>query len=370
MSIQISYKKQATLGLLLVLVFLGSLELIVRIAEFFEPPNCSFIHNDAFNKIDYFLKRQLCSDVNQLVYEEDQIRLISPNQHFSTININSYGFRGQEIKIEKPANTVRIFLVGGSTTFGAGSTSDLNTVPGYLQKEFDKKKLSFNVEVVNAGVPGSHSLWETYYVKNYLLKFQPDILIAYDGWNDVGGLGLNAKIEDHKDTISKFEFKFKNFPFYRTPFFINYHFLRHYQTPPQVIDKTNSDDSNKIVESWTNNWKDICNLENKYGYKTILIVQASARSGTKTLTDNEELVSKTDQVFLDRLNAMAKQLPILNNCYKTVDLRNVFDDTKEAVFYDLVHTNDLGNEIIAKKIFEIVYPSVLENSSAYFKTKN
>ena len=188
----------------------------------------------------------------------------------------------------------------------------------------------------------------------------------------MGGLGLNAKIEDDKDITSEFEFRFKNFPFYRTPFFINYHFLKHYQTPPQVTDKTNSMDSNKIVESWRDNWKEICDLENKYGYKTILIVQASARSGNKVLVGNEELVSKTDQVFLERLGAMAKQLPdLINNCYKTADLRNVFDNTKEVVFYDLVHTNDLGNEIIAKKFFEIAYPPVLEkNSTMHFEPKN
>ncbi|KKW38861.1 MAG: hypothetical protein UY85_C0021G0011 [Candidatus Peribacteria bacterium GW2011_GWB1_54_5] len=33
---------------------------------------------------------------------------------------NSYGFRGKEIPLEKPANTVRVLVVGDSVSFGHG----------------------------------------------------------------------------------------------------------------------------------------------------------------------------------------------------------------------------------------------------------
>ena len=46
----------------------------------------------------------------------------------------SLGFRGTEFSEIKPSDTYRIFMIGGSTMFGAGATSDETTIPGYLQQ--------------------------------------------------------------------------------------------------------------------------------------------------------------------------------------------------------------------------------------------
>ena len=355
MSLRVSYKKQIAFSLLMLCTLLLSIEGVVRVLEYFDPPNCSWINRDALSNVEFFQKRQLCSNVNQLVYEESPIRLIVPNQHFPTININSFGFRGEEITKEKPENTYRIFLVGGSTTFGAGATSDENTVPGFLQKKFNKSNLSFKVQVINTGIPGSHSLWETYYVKNSLVKFQPDLIVAYDGWNDAGGLALNAKINTDDDIQDKFEFRFKNFPFYRTPFFINYNFLKQYSPINESYNKTDSLDDEKIVNSWKERWYEICQLGHEDGFETMLLVQTSARSGNKVLTQDEQKWSDTDPLILKRLSGMATSLNDLNKvCDKTMDMRHIFDDISEPIFYDVAHTNDLGNEIIADKIFELI----------------
>ena len=49
-------------------------------------------------------------------------------------NFNIHGFRGDEFSEIKPPNTYRIFMVGGSTLFGSGESSDDATIPGILQK--------------------------------------------------------------------------------------------------------------------------------------------------------------------------------------------------------------------------------------------
>ena len=263
MSVQISYKKQTVIIILFFCIVLLSIEGVVRVLELFNPPNCSWINRDALDHVDFFQKRQLCSDVNQLVYKETPIRLIVPNQHFVTININSLGFRGEEITKEKPENTYRIFVVGGSTIFGAGSTSDKTTIPSFLQKKFVQAKLPFNVEVINAGTPGSHSLWESYYVKTIISKLNPDLVIVYDGWNDAGGLALNAKINSDESINEKISFRFKNFPFYRTPFFINYNFLKTYTSTTLSSNKTDPIDDDILVNSWKQRWNEICQLDHK-----------------------------------------------------------------------------------------------------------
>ena len=70
--------------------------------------------------------------------------------------INEHGFRGPEITKEKPANTFRIFLVGGSTVFGSGN-NDSTQIFSVLQEKFDEKNFGFDIEVINAGLGAAWS---------------------------------------------------------------------------------------------------------------------------------------------------------------------------------------------------------------------
>ena len=120
--------------------------------------------------------KDLC-DNSEPIYELMNFEDISDN--------NSYGFRGQDFSAIKPSNTYRIFLVGGSTMWGSGSYSYETTIPGIFQKIFDKQKLETNVEVINAGFHGANSITELKLIKERLVDLQPDLIIIYDGWNDL-----------------------------------------------------------------------------------------------------------------------------------------------------------------------------------------
>ena len=65
---------------------------------------------------------------------------------------------------------------------------------------------------------------------------------------------------------------------------------------------------------------------------------------------------------LEILEEMANSLNELNDkCEKTADLRNVFDDIKEPIYFDYIHVSDKGHEIIAKRLLELSIPIVLED---------
>jgi len=71
-------------------------------------------------KIKLEIKEQwyyLCSNF----YNEEYLRYDPWPSKGTGVHINEHGFRGPEITKEKPVNTFRIFLVGGSTMFGSGS---------------------------------------------------------------------------------------------------------------------------------------------------------------------------------------------------------------------------------------------------------
>ena len=51
---------------------------------------------------------------------------------------------------------------------------------------------------------------------------------------------------------------------------------------------------------------------------------------------------------------------IRDSCNTVQDLRNIFDNTSEFIYFDNAHMSDFGNEIVSKRIFEILKPIVLE----------
>ncbi|SVC88464.1 uncharacterized protein METZ01_LOCUS341318, partial [marine metagenome] len=99
-------------------------------------------------------------------------------------NLNNLGFCGAEFSEIKPSDTYRIFMVGGSTMFGSGESSDETTIPGILQKIFDSDNSIQKIEVINAGISGAITKSE-FELLMKLNNFQPDLVIVYDGWNDL-----------------------------------------------------------------------------------------------------------------------------------------------------------------------------------------
>ena len=219
-------------------------------------------------------------------------------------NLNSLGFRGPEFSEIKPSNTYRIFMVGGSTMIGSGATSDETTIPGILQKIFDSDSSVQKIEVINAGFSGGNSNTELNLIIEKLLWHKPDLLIIYDGWNDLKG----------------------DFP----------------------------------VAQIKHNWKRMCILGEIHDFDVIISLQPIAGFGEKVLTEQEKINSLTGQDHngFQLLQAkstydyMARELLSLNDC-DVYDLRGIFDDVSGPIYWDQGHTADAGNLILAEKFLKL-----------------
>ena len=130
MSVQVSYKKQFLLGFIIIILLLTTLEVVLRVYDF-SFPSCNVFHSEVSQDLDADLRRSICHDSSKLIWNDVPLRLI-PSQHHTTININSDGFRGEELD---HITDYRIFVIGGSSTFGSGSSSDSKTIPAFLQKK-------------------------------------------------------------------------------------------------------------------------------------------------------------------------------------------------------------------------------------------
>ena len=226
------------------------------------------------------------------------------------LNFNSEGFRGDEFNVIKKSNVYRIFMVGGSTMLSAETTNDV-TIPSILQKIFASAELETEIQVLNVGVSGSNTTTETDLIRS-LVQYDPDLIIMYDGWND-----LNT-----------------DFPVLFT----------------------------------INNYSVICGIAVKNDFELIITLQPIAGFGNKTLTEQEKINSLTSEDHngfqilqskpsYDYLERELKQFSEITkqtyeNC-EMYDLRGIFDNVSGPIYFDGGHTLHAGNFILAEEFFEI-----------------
>ncbi len=97
---------------------------------------------------------------------------------------NALGYRGDEIPVPKPAGEFRIACLGGSTTYTGAVEDYRRAYPQLLEKELHARGRPF-VRVINAGGE-SWTSWESLVNLEFrLLDLEPDLIVDYDGINDV-----------------------------------------------------------------------------------------------------------------------------------------------------------------------------------------
>lgn len=132
-------------------------------------------------------------------YEFDDYKNIRLTPNFRDtrgIQHNGQGFRrSQETPREKPVGTYRIFLMGGSTGYGLSSQSHLGaqkypvirndeTIDYYLERDLDGRIPGMRIEVINAAITSFYSHHHLIYLNQVILKFDPDMIVFLDGFND------------------------------------------------------------------------------------------------------------------------------------------------------------------------------------------
>ncbi len=103
---------------------------------------------------------------------EDRAEINNP-----VCSVGDHGFRGPG-----PADAggrKLAFLLGGSSAFSVLASSNETTITGYLNS------LQSEYLFINAGVPSWNSNQELHRLTTEILRFQPALIVAYDGANDL-----------------------------------------------------------------------------------------------------------------------------------------------------------------------------------------
>jgi len=135
-----------------------------------------------------------------ITYEFDHYKNIRPTPNYENTNgihHNAQGFREDvDTSRLKAPNTYRIFIMGGSTAYGLHSLSkygqekysvirNSETIDTYLEQFLQNKLVAKKkIEVINAAITSQYSHHHLIYLNQTILKYQPDMVIFIDGFND------------------------------------------------------------------------------------------------------------------------------------------------------------------------------------------
>ena len=266
----------------------------------------------------------LSNEDRKLLCDEFNFNFVTERVHVSkgTTTYNSEGFRGPEFLKEKPDKTYRIFVIGGSTTFGDGN-ADNKTWPYYLHEIFDTLDLNYNVEIINAGFSSGWSGSEIKLIREKILDYNPDLLMVYDGWNDV-----RMQLGEPQGRIAN----------------------------PEMANPT----------LWKEVWIESCELTNANNVKTIVTLQPFLGTGSRILSNQEQAsldthffwVSNDVREYTKYQNQLVE---ISKYCTETKDLTGIFDQVAKPIYWDLGHVGSEGNKIIATHFFKLALPYIPGN---------
>jgi len=325
--------------------FVNSIQYLIRVGIIIIPQTENVLTNLSTGKSSESIL-DTTSFFEVVVDYVQTLHLVEHDERAEFFDLNSEGFRGPEFSKDKPDNTYRIITVGGSTTFGSGVT-DENTWPRILEKKLQNLSISKNIEVVNTSSMYQHNpkqvvdfsscssggCFDSKLIKEKLIHYTPDLVIVYSGIDDVS---CTMPVQLTKDHLESKELKIRACGVY------------------------SPDNYEKI---YAERWSEICKLGGKNGFETAFILQPIVHFD-KILTDQEfhnYFLRPEHTAYLDSLELFAQQLDsIEKHCTAAADFRGIFDYYLEPLYFDSVHVEDRGNEILAGKILELISPTLHE----------
>ena len=113
------------------------------------------------------------------------------------IDTNSDGLRNEKLDVARNERSFRILCLGDETTFGTG-VKQSDTFAKVLQLKLRKRYHFYLTEGINAGVEGYTTYQGFHFLKEYCLKYKPDVIVVGFLHND-----MSYSSRADKDRISK-----------------------------------------------------------------------------------------------------------------------------------------------------------------------
>lgn len=249
---------------------------------------------------------------------------------------------------ECPDDQLRVWVFGGSTTFGVYQRDDA-TIPSALAQAADERGLALHVE--NWGMPGDVAWQQVRRLERALAAGdRPDLVVFYDGWNDLravqdldfaGREGLDADFIGPMDRVQSRALR--DLAGAQPGGTYTVEVPESGRTEPDEAVAVSSRSYRSAHEHAT-----LLTEANEvpfvHFYQPSLLTRSEAVPG-------EPSIDPTSQ---DAVDAFRARMP-----RRVVDLGGAFDGESEPMFYDEVHTVDAGSPVVADAMLDELWP-VLE----------
>jgi len=276
-----------------------------------------------------------------------------------TINVSERGIRDTPgSKCVEGAYTV--FTLGGSAMWGAGAP-DSETIPAFLAsilREYTGKPVC----VVNYAQNGYVISQNVAQLVNLVLSGErPDLVISYDGFNEV----YVAYEQGHADRHFFYEEARKFFEPAPSTWYqsLSLYWAAHPEPSPaqRWQDYTtmgrNADElSEDVANRYFNSYAVVEALAKAWRFDCALFIQPVISVSKKHLTDGEGVVKRDMSEPLARLTELIyRQLKAgVRDRGRLFDLTNVFDEADGEIWLDSVHVPGAGNRIVAERMATIL----------------
>jgi lysophospholipase L1-like esterase len=279
------------------------------------------------------------------------------------ITVGAEGLRLTPGAVCEPGAT-KVWVFGGSTTWGYG-VPDWGTIPAYLQAAWSQAVQQ--VCVVNFGQFAHTSTQGLIALGRELQRCNvPDIVISYDGVNDVWysrQANLPGAHPDLHGVALRLEGKLK-FPSWAQSL-STVRLLRRFvaaEPPPPPRYPVHSGPvapglAAGISEVYLNNVRLVRAWAREYGFHSFSFWQPMIWIGKKPLTEEErrESIRPQDEPLQDLFREVYTAIGRAALSDRGIfDLSDVFDTIPSLIYFDPTHLTHEGNRLVAERILKIV----------------
>ncbi len=330
-----------------------------------------------------------------------------PSQSSEYWQINDQGFRqDSSVPIAKPANEIRIFLVGSSTAFTNMAEKNQKALAFKIEKllndrvraqnaspeKFKPKEIPYfadqieamralpprirdgSYRVIAAAVPGYNSGNELALLAHKVSAYSPNALLILDGYEDLRSPS-NQPAREIGNVEQLLRDPIAQYRQHQTQQFNNWlnslYLVKAWQkwVVPADITTFNSEyqvfnaeqlskdpqELQKRVDRYLYNVQQMTRLAN--GIPSLIMLQPEITGKQKSLTKEEEGILKSlGKEYSDRAtNAYKIAEQSLSNSSlkpKFVNFYQIFQDTNQQAFIDPIHLTEAANDLLAKKLYE------------------
>lgn len=280
------------------------------------------------------------------------------------IRINSKGFIGVEFEEKKPEGVYRIFTLGDSCTFGGDWDM---SYAAFLGKRLNAVAQKF--EVINAGIEGYNSEYALGRLKDDILKYSPDLVTIYIGWNDLMKQSPNNMSSTGQ--VTWLGRVLSNSYIYKGLSKVMFFYLRPALSTPQVTGEESEYHAfdTFVPGTYEENVSAMVAVLRERNIRILLMTRPTALTRSMTLDDlraqniffpffpeaySVPRLLSLHGAYNNSIRRLAERLQV-----PLVDLDEEFNrQDKKPLFWDTMHPSKPGHELIGKILDETIRQTV------------